>query len=1238
MDIFSLGMKADTRDLNRGKRDVENFAKAGESAERKVTKSTTKMGQSFNQMTGFVRAAGAALAAFGAVQAVREITRISDEYANVNARLKLVTESTEELASVQSRLFGIAQSTSTEFSAVAELYTKVARAADDLGASQEEMLQFTQSINQAFQVSGASTAEAAGATRQLAQALQSGVLRGDEFNSINEQGGRIMQALADGLGIARGELRGMAEDGELTADVVLPALLSQAGKINAEFMEMPRTVGRAATELGNAFDQAIASSDVTPITESIDDLRELIEDPSFRQSIANLAGALIGAFSTALQWVVKLSDGIRDAWGDIMRRIHGPLLDDADAIKKSIAEIDAQIEMHESKIGSVSQTGLAWITEEIAKLEERKGQYQTMLSLNKDLEESSKRVADAQKDVNVSINVNTQETVKARQEMAKKRKEEEKAAEAAAKLEEKIKAQLPVLREQLRLMEEGIDADMARYLAEFAAASSDAERELLALNRAISETTKEADPFADAWESAMERIDSAFADAWKGAFESFENFKDAMSDGLKQLVAEIAHANITKPIIDQLKGAVSGGGGITGAIDGIKSLFTGGGFTSSLASGGLYAAIAIGAERAFTGAQTALDSDASDKDRILGAIDVALPGIGTAIGKAVDAVFGSSKWRTASSGLELAAMGADLMGQTFEFQKRDRGALHSTDTRTRRRALDEEVNAALQDAYDATIQGVVDTFGTLGTEVTEEMVASFSTEMQRLVLTKSSEEEINAAVEKFMGGIASDFADWISRLTGQEEIGIERLGELASALKSVNIALDATGIALMQLSMQGAEASERLIAAAGGIEQFAANVTAYEAFAVTDAERIARAGNQLHDMFTELGFQMPNTREEVRRLVEGLDLTTDSGAEAFTAITAASSLMEQYYSAQESSAKKLAEVANISAEEVTEFTKAIADAMGVAGFDGENVGRRDATFWALQQLGGTVGGGVVGSMGLSEAIAQGAPLQELLKWFSVLLDPERVSEIADSVADITAAYEEQAQAIEASITELDSLSSAIAEFAKDTVAAVDTPMQSLARLRREFSETIDAAMGGDRAAMGAIPTAGGSLVDAIVSNAATAFDAAVQIAVVRGQAQGVLGSIAEQKTEAQLQLEIMQQQLGGIVDVKDATLSVAEQIEMLRKSFETDLFGLASEAGLMRNAQATPESPSAALMAARERAGLPVDPMKEVREELNQQREEMRIGMAAIAENTKQTAKKLERFDDDDALAVRVLT
>ena len=171
----------------------------------------------------------------------------------MSARLKLATAGSREYTVAQKDLFAIAQRIGVPIQETATLYGKLQQAVRMLGGEQKDALSITESISQALRLSGASATEAQSSLLQFGQALASGVLRGEEFNSVVENSPRLAKALADGLNVPIGRLRKLAEEGRLTADVVVNALMSQKDKLAAEYAQLPQTVGQAFTRLSNAF-------------------------------------------------------------------------------------------------------------------------------------------------------------------------------------------------------------------------------------------------------------------------------------------------------------------------------------------------------------------------------------------------------------------------------------------------------------------------------------------------------------------------------------------------------------------------------------------------------------------------------------------------------------------------------------------------------------------------------------------------------------------------------------------------------------------------------------------------------------------------------------------------------------------------------------------------------------------------------------------------------------------------
>lgn len=204
---------------------------------------------SINRLQTSLRSIGFAI---GTAFSVREIGRAADTYLTIENRLRLVTKSSEELAAVQERLFALSQETRSGFKGTVDLYSRVARSSKELGLSQQELIDFTRTVNQAIQVSGSTSIEAAAGVIQFSQALASSRLSGDELRSVLEQMPRLARAIAEGLGVTIGQLREMGQQGKLTAKTVIDAITSQAAAINSEFGNIQVTISSAFTVLNNS--------------------------------------------------------------------------------------------------------------------------------------------------------------------------------------------------------------------------------------------------------------------------------------------------------------------------------------------------------------------------------------------------------------------------------------------------------------------------------------------------------------------------------------------------------------------------------------------------------------------------------------------------------------------------------------------------------------------------------------------------------------------------------------------------------------------------------------------------------------------------------------------------------------------------------------------------------------------------------------------------------------------------
>jgi len=236
----------------------------------KVSDSVERLGKKAKESSGLTRFLRRGLIALGGAAIIRGTIRLADTFTNIQNRLKLVTTGTAELADVTDRLFQISNKTRISFAGTAEVFSRTALAVKDLGISQKQTLDFTESLNQAVVLSGASAQEANAGLIQLSQGLASGALRGDELRSVLEQLPAVADVISKSLGITRGQLREMGAEGKITADVILKAFKEARVELQTKFNKTVSTIGQAFTVLGNNVTKFIGEFDeLTGVSRTI---------------------------------------------------------------------------------------------------------------------------------------------------------------------------------------------------------------------------------------------------------------------------------------------------------------------------------------------------------------------------------------------------------------------------------------------------------------------------------------------------------------------------------------------------------------------------------------------------------------------------------------------------------------------------------------------------------------------------------------------------------------------------------------------------------------------------------------------------------------------------------------------------------------------------------------------------------------------------------------------------------
>ncbi|MBM9048383.1 tape measure protein [Salmonella enterica] len=237
-------IKADTAQLLRADKQVRDVTDGMEVGFKRADKAASSLTSSFGSLS---RVATSLMA----ILSVQQVSQYADAWTTLNNKLANAIRPSEQLVDVTERVFNITQQTRGSLDATASLYARLERATREYGTSADDLAKLTTIINQGFVVSGATAQEAENAIIQLSQGLASGALRGEEFNSVNEQGNRLIVALADSMGVGIGQMRQMAAAGKLTTDVVVNGLLSQGVTIGNEFANTTTTISQALQVAGN---------------------------------------------------------------------------------------------------------------------------------------------------------------------------------------------------------------------------------------------------------------------------------------------------------------------------------------------------------------------------------------------------------------------------------------------------------------------------------------------------------------------------------------------------------------------------------------------------------------------------------------------------------------------------------------------------------------------------------------------------------------------------------------------------------------------------------------------------------------------------------------------------------------------------------------------------------------------------------------------------------------------------
>ncbi|WP_104557953.1 tape measure protein [Enterobacter sichuanensis] len=313
--VYEVDM--DTARLLQGRRDIDDALNGLNGSMGRLEAGLNRTERSLSSIEGTMSSLTGVAKALIAALSVQQVGAYAQAWQDLSNKLaNAVRDSVppfETLADVTERVFDISQKTRSGLDATATLYARLERSTRSYGVSVEDITRLTTIINQGFVVSGSTAEEASNAIIQLAQGLASGALRGDEFNSVNEQGNRLMIALADSMNVSIGALRNMAAEGKLTTEVIVNGLLSQGDKIGQEFAKTTATISQSLEIANNNItkffgENATVKTGVKIFSDSVISLSENLDVLSTTLTIvAGVMGArYVGALTMATS--AKIAD------------------------------------------------------------------------------------------------------------------------------------------------------------------------------------------------------------------------------------------------------------------------------------------------------------------------------------------------------------------------------------------------------------------------------------------------------------------------------------------------------------------------------------------------------------------------------------------------------------------------------------------------------------------------------------------------------------------------------------------------------------------------------------------------------------------------------------------------------------------------------------------------------------------------------------------------------------------
>lgn len=278
---------------------------------RAIDEGTQGAGDLMNMIKG-------AVAAYASVQTIGKVMDLSDQLTSTTARLNLMNDGLQTTQDLQNMIYLSAERSRGAYQATADAVSKLGLMAGDAFSSSEEIIAFTEQLNKQFTIAGTETAGIEAAMLQLTQAMGSGVLRGEEYNSILEQAPNIIQAIADYMEVPKGQLKDMAAEGEITAEIVKNAMFAAADETNAKFESMPKTFSQIWTSFQNTALMAFQ-----PVLQRLNDVANSEAFQTFINGVIEALSMVAGIVVEIFNLIASVGTILADNWSWLSPIIYG---------------------------------------------------------------------------------------------------------------------------------------------------------------------------------------------------------------------------------------------------------------------------------------------------------------------------------------------------------------------------------------------------------------------------------------------------------------------------------------------------------------------------------------------------------------------------------------------------------------------------------------------------------------------------------------------------------------------------------------------------------------------------------------------------------------------------------------------------------------------------------------------------------------------------------------------------